>query len=233
MKKQADKNNKLIQIISHDIKSPLKFMSMASKYMYDDFDPNSPDLKENILAIHTSSSQIYNFLDNVLSYSKVNTADGELENEYFLLSEEIQDKILFFKNIANAQKTQLINLIPNTLLLNTNKSLFAIIIHNLLDNALKHTSTGTIRFTALKNEDEITITISDEGSGMDLETLQYYQAVIENFDSNKNKSKKKLGLHLVIELMLILNGKIKLDSGLEKGTTISLQFSNQTEKESS
>ena len=233
MKKQADKNNKLIQIISHDIKSPLKFMSMASKYMYDDFDPNSPDLKENILAIHTSSSQIYNFLDNVLSYSKVNTADGELENEYFLLSEEIQDKILFFKNIANAQKTQLINLIPNTLLLNTNKSLFAIIIHNLLDNALKHTSTGTIRFTALKNEDEITITISDEGSGMDLETLQYYQAVIENFDSNKNKSKKKLGLHLVVELMLILNGKIILESELEKGTTISLQFSNQTEKESS
>jgi signal transduction histidine kinase/ligand-binding sensor domain-containing protein len=229
MKKQADKNNKLIQIISHDIKSPLKFMSMASKYMYDDFDPNSPDLKENILAMHTSSSQIYNFLDNILSYSKVNTADGELENEQFLLYEEIRNKIRFFKNIANAQKTQLINSIPTTLKLNTNKSLFAIIIHNLLDNALKHTSFGTIEFSALQKEDEITITIKDQGQGMNLETLHYYQSVIDNFDLHKNKSNKKLGLHLVIELMLILNGKITLNSELEKGTSVSLHFNNQIE----
>ncbi|WP_432671669.1 sensor histidine kinase [Flavobacterium sp. SM2513] len=233
MKKQADKNNKLIQIISHDIKSPLKFMSMASKYMYDDFDPNSPDLKENILAIYTSSSQIYNFLDNVLSYSKVNSADGELENDHFLLCEEIQHKIRFFKNIANAEKTHLNNLIPKEFLLHTNRSLFAIIIHNLLDNALKHTNMTVIEFSAKKEEDNVFITIKDGGKGMNLETLHYYQSVISDFDLNKNKSNKKLGFHLVIELMLILNGKIELQSTEGKGTIITLQFSNQTEKESS
>ncbi len=233
MKRQADKNNKLIQIISHDIKSPLKFMSMASQYMYDEFDPNSPDLKENILAIHSSSSQIYNFLDNVLSYSKINSADGELENDHFSLYEEIQTKIELFKNIANSAKTELINLIPQSLLLHTNESLFAIIIHNLLDNALKNTSMGTIEFSAIKDENEIFITIKDNGVGMNLETLNYYQSVITDFDSHKNNSNKKLGLHLVVELMLILNGKIDLKSTEGKGTTVVLHFNNQAEKESS
>ncbi|CAM4044717.1 ATP-binding protein [Flavobacterium antarcticum] len=233
MKRQADKNNKLIQIISHDIKSPLKFMSMASKYMYDDFDPNSPDLKENILSIHTSSSQIYNFLDNILSYSKVNNEDGALANERFLLFNEIYDKIELFKNIATSQKTKVINAIPQTLQLNTNKSLFAIIIHNLLDNALKHTVTGKVTFSAEQKEDDFFITIADEGTGMDSETLTYYQSVISDFDGHENRSKRKLGLHLVIELMLILNGKIELISQESKGTTVILQFSNQTEKESS
>jgi signal transduction histidine kinase len=233
MKRQADKNNKLIQIISHDIKSPLKFMSMAGKYMYDDFDPNSPDLKENILAIHTSSSQIYNFLDNILSYSKVNAEDGELENIRIPLHNEIKDKIKLFKNIANARKTQLINSISETLTLNTNESLFAIIVHNLLDNALKHTSNGTIEFSAIQNEGDITMTIKDLGVGMNKETLHYYQSVITDFDQHKNKSNKKLGLHLAIELMLILNGKIVLESQEGKGTTIQLKFSNQAEKVSS
>ena len=233
MKAQADRNNKLIQIISHDIKSPLKFMSMASKYMYDDFDPNSPDLKENILSLHTSSSQIYNFLDNVLSYSKVNTEDGALTNERFLLYPEIQEKITLFKNIATSQKTKLINAIPQTLSLNTNKSLFAIIIHNLLDNAVKHTSNGSVELTAEQKGDLITITITDDGTGMDAETLAYYQSVIEDFDLHKVKSQRKLGLHLVIELLLILNGKIELKSVMGKGTTVTLVFDHQIEKESS
>lgn len=233
MKAQADKNNKLIQIISHDIKSPLKFMSMASKYMYDDFDPNSPDLKENILSLHTSSAQIYNFLDNILSYSKVNTEDGALTNERFLLYDEIQEKITLFKNIATSQKTKLINSIPQTLLLNTNKSLFAIIIHNLLDNAVKHTSMGSVAFTAEQKGDSISITITDEGTGMDAETLAYYESVIADFDLHKVKSQRKLGLHLVIELLLILNGKIELNSSIGSGTTVQLVFDNQTEKESS
>jgi signal transduction histidine kinase len=233
MKKQADKNNKLIQIISHDIKSPLKFMSMASQYMYDDFDPNSPDLKENILALHTSSSQIYNFLDNVLSYSKVNTADGELENDHFILYDEIKDKIMFFKNIANSSKTELVNLVPPLMLLHTNKSLFAIIIHNLLDNALKHTLNGTVAFSVVQQDDEIEITINDTGIGMTAEVLHYYQSVFEDFDLYKNKSNKRLGLHLVAELMLVLNGKVRLNSKLGKGTTLILLFANQIEKESS
>lgn len=233
MKKQADKNNKLIQIISHDIKSPLKFMSMASKYMYEDFDPNSADLKENILALYTSSSQIYNFLDNVLSYSKINDREGELENKPFLAYEEIHNKIRLFKNIANANKTQLINLVPTSILLNTNRSFFAIILHNLLDNALKHTESGVIEFSTEEKDDSIVFIISDHGIGMDQETLKYYQSVITDFDSFKNKSNKKLGLHLVIELMIILNGKIEIESSPGNGCTIRLNFKNQTEKESS
>lgn len=233
MQKQAEKNNKLIQIISHDIKSPLKFMSMASQYMYDDFDPNSPDLKDNILAIHTSSSQIYNFLDNILTYSKVNNEDGALTNDHFVLYDEIQEKMKLFKNIANSAKTQLINSIPTSMLLHTNESLFAIIIHNLLDNALKHTSQGTIEFSAVKKDDETLITIKDTGIGMSSEILSYYQSVFSDFDLNKNKSNKKLGLHLAAELILVLNGKIELNSKTGIGTTIVLTFKNQSEKESS
>ena len=233
MKKQADKNNKLIQIISHDIKSPLKFMSMASKYMYEEFDPNSPDLKDNILAMYTSSSQIYNFLDNILSYSKVNNAEDEIEDDHFLLYNEINEKTRLFKSIAIAVKTQFKNIVSNTLYLKTNQSLFAIILHNLLDNALKHTIGGVIEFSAVQEEMDIFITIKDNGRGMNYETLFYYQSVIEDFDLNKNKSNSKLGLHLVIELMLILNGKITIDSADGKGTTVVLQFSNQTEKKSS
>jgi signal transduction histidine kinase len=233
MKMQSDRNNKLIQIISHDIKSPVKFMSMASKYMYDDFDPNSPDLKENILAMHTSSSQIYNFLDNILFNTKVNTSEGEIDNQRFLLHDEIQEKIVLFKDTADAAKTQLINSIPQSIFLNTNKTLFAIIVHNLLDNALQHKSVGIISFSVVEKNNAVFITIKDNGGGIDAETLQYYESIISDFDLNIIKANRRLGLHLVIELMLILSGEIELESQLGIGTSITLKFQNQAENESS
>jgi signal transduction histidine kinase len=226
---QFKNNTKIIQYITHDIKSPLKFMAMASKYMYETFDENTESLKENIQSIYTSSSQMFNFVDNLLEYSKVSDNE-EIETGEFILYDLVNEKIPLFMAIATAQKTAIKNLIPKNYTLRTNKQLFTIVIHNLLDNAIKNTIHGNIIFTSHIKGNKIYILIADNGNGMSKSTLDYYQSLIKNYDLGKDKTNKKIGLHIVIELLLILNGKIKIKSQENKGTTISLVFGINTEK---
>lgn len=228
LNQQIENNTKIIQYITHDIKSPLKFMAMASKYMYDSFEENDPDLKENIQSIFTSSSQMFNFVDNLLEYSKVYLDKGELYIEEFNLYEVISEKIALFESIANSKKITIKNLIGQNTTLKGNKQLFSIIIHNLLDNAIKNTPHGNIVFYVLVEEEQTCISISDTGNGMDQSLIDYYQDLIDNYDTERSKNNKSIGLHIVVELLLILNGKMNIESNSnnKRGTTVTLTFNN-------
>lgn len=226
LNQQIENNTKIIQYITHDIKSPLKFMAMASKYMYDSFEENDPDLKQNIQSIFTSSSQMFNFVDNLLEYSKVYLDKGELYIEEFKLYEVITEKIDLFASIANSKKITIKNRIEKNTILKGNKQLFSIIIHNLLDNAIKNTPYGNITFNALVDEEQTYISISDTGNGMEQSVIDYYQDLIDNYDGERSKNNKRIGLHIVIELLLILNGKINIESSNNTGTVITLTFNN-------
>jgi signal transduction histidine kinase len=226
LNQQIENNTKIIQYITHDIKSPLKFMAMASKYMYDSFEENDPDLKENIQSIFTSSSQMFNFVDNLLEYSKVYLDKGELYIEEFKPHEVISQKISLFESIATSKKITIKNLIEKNTTLKGNKQLFSIIIHNLLDNALKNTPYGSILFNALVDEEQTYISISDTGDGMDQSVIDYYHDLIDHYDAERSKQNKKIGLHIIIELLLILNGRMHIESGKNNGTVITLTFNN-------
>lgn len=219
---QIDKTAKLMQYITHDIKTPLKFMAMASQMMYESENESREELKENLKAIFTSSTQMYNFIDNLLEYSKAYNNNG-LGTEEFSLHKIIEEKIALFQSIAQSQKTTIKNLVLRDTSLATNRQLFSIIIHNILDNAVKYTGNGSIIISAVSNADKVEIVVKDTGVGMNEKTKKHYTALMENYE-NSTKQHSKLGLHIVIELLLILNGKIEFTSRENRGTTIRISF---------
>ncbi|WP_291083976.1 sensor histidine kinase [Flavobacterium sp. BFFFF1] len=223
LSRQIESNTKIMSYITHDIKAPLKFMSMASQIMYESENESPEEVKENLKAIFSSSTQMYNFIDNLLEYSKAYVNNG-FETEEFSLYKVAQDKIALFQGIANSQKTTIRNIIPRDAALKTNRQLFSIIIHNILDNAIKYTGNGTIIITYKMTDDRIEIIVKDTGIGMNVKTIQYYAALMDNYQSGVLHKKSKLGLHIVIELLLVLNGKLSLESFENKGTTVRISF---------
>lgn len=225
LNQQVENNTKMIQFITHDIKSPLRFIAQISKHMYDAPNESDADKKEKAQSIFTSSSQIFNFVDNLLEYSKASQDKEELYIEKFKPYNVIAEKIALFESIANSKKTTIKNLIKSHTTLEGNKHLFSIIIHNLLDNAIKNTYSGTILFYAIVEKNQTSISISDTGTGMSQAIINYYQNLIDNYDALRSKNNNKIGLHIVIELLLILNGKMDIESD-SAGTTITLSFYN-------
>lgn len=220
--RQIINHKNLIKTITHDIKSPLKFMAITGRFIYNNFDKQEATLKDDIQAMHTSSAQLYHFVDNFLEYAKETDINNN-ESEPYLLHNLIDEKIGFFKNIALAAKTSIINNTANDLYLTINKHLLSIILHNLLDNAIKNTFDGVVTFETSVKDKIITITVKDTGNGMNDQKIEYYNKLSLNINTPKPKY-KEMGLHMIIELLAIMEGKINISSTKTTGTTISLFF---------
>ena len=102
---------------------------------------------------------------------------------------------------------------------------FQRIIENLLVNAVKHNNETTNVIVKLsQNATSFTLSISDNGKGMDDKTKEllferYYRERIQ-----KKATSNGLGLAITKQLVHAHNGTISIDSELGKGTTIILVF---------
>ena len=97
------------------------------------------------------------------------------------------------------------------------------IIYNLCDNAIKYNEAGGhVDVSILQNDDEIILTVQDNGIGI---APEHQEKVFERFYRvDKSHSKQSggtgLGLSIVKHAVQYHQGKIRVDSELGKGTTI-------------
>lgn len=227
---QVLNHKKLLASLTHDIKTPLRYLSLTGRHIYENLDDDKESIRSNAKSIYTSSFQLFQYVDNLVEYTKANV-DLQGENVYpFNVYDLINDKILLFQNVLILRKITLRNEIGSKSTITLNKQLFSIVIHNLLDNAIKNTYNGTIVLNYERDKETTIITIADTGFGMLPEKLKYYQDMVSNFDLENNggshNEDKGLGLRIIAELLIIMNAQIKIESSLGKGTRIRLFLSN-------
>jgi signal transduction histidine kinase len=128
-----------------------------------------------------------------------------------------------FRNLASSQRTEITNLIEKDLAAATSRLLLSIVIHNLLDNAVKNTFGGTIILASFQTQKNFYIEISDTGRGMTAQQAEFYSTPSEE-RSQEGLRKTGMGLPMVNELMDILNGSMQIESSLGKGTAVKLVF---------
>ena len=97
---------------------------------------------------------------------------------------------------------------------------------NLLDNAVKYTEVGTISIQCEKKKNKLLLIIEDTGIGMEEEHLD---RIFERFYRvDKGRARKSggtgLGLSIVKHIVERYNGKIKVESKLNKGTKFIIQL---------
>ena len=194
-------------------------MEITGRFIYNNYGKKDASLKDDIQAIYTSSSQLYQFVDNFLEYAKETDIKNN-ESAPYALYILVSEKIEFFRNIASSRKTALYNNVPKDMLLTVNRHLLSIILHNLLDNAIKNTYDGKIIFSAPTIDGRTAITIKDTGKGMSKEKVQYYNSLQSNMARKVNQ--KGMGLHIITDLLAIIGGEMEIESAEGVGTEITL-----------
>ena len=97
---------------------------------------------------------------------------------------------------------------------------------NLLDNAVKYTEVGTITIKCEKKKNKLLLIVEDTGIGMEEDHLD---RIFERFYRvDKGRARKSggtgLGLSIVKHIVERYNGKIKVESKLNKGTKFTIQL---------
>ncbi len=97
---------------------------------------------------------------------------------------------------------------------------------NLIDNAIKYTPNHRNIYISFYKKEKVHFIIKDEGLGIDIEQLSKVTDRFYRVDTSRNKKIKGfgLGLSIVSNAVILHGGDIKINSALEKGTTIDISL---------
>ncbi|PWN70073.1 hypothetical protein C1631_008745 [Chryseobacterium phosphatilyticum] len=220
LKNESAYQKKLVESISHDITTPVKFIALLSQELTQSEDPKAQ--RKYFDSIYKTSEQLYKFTLSLKEYTELYKQSNTTGEEY-LVYDLIETKKLLFEEIAAQKNTFMYNFCDHGLKLQVNKNILLAIFHNLIDNAVKYTSGGEIIITSASTESHIEICIKDTGAGMSHEQIEYYSGLFQKKQSEHLIFKNYgLGLHMVVQLMMKINAEMTFHKNIPRGTHIKI-----------
>jgi signal transduction histidine kinase len=180
---------------------------------------------EVIGQMNISAKQLYNLLDNLLLWARIQRQTIYFNPSIFQLSKIIKDNIKKFKTEVRETNIEIINNVPDQLTVYCDVSMIDIIIRNILSNAIKFSNnSGKIHiYHADSNPGEhVTIIFNDEGLGIKKDILENLFKIDKRFNKQGTSQEEGSGLGLIIcnELLDINGGSISIESESGKGCSV-------------
>lgn len=210
--------------ITHDVNAPLKYLTIYTGEMVEHVRNNKlPDINE-VEHIHSSTNNIYALVENLTQFLKTKYKQPTLSSiDVWKL---VQQKLELFSIGAKRKNILLKNEIDPKLFINQNETLLGILLHNLIDNALKNTVKGSVVITSRPEKDgKVSLLIKDTGRGLSEELVQKYNTIFSGTAAHKSNTPSGFGFIIVKEIAKILQISIHIESTLHDGTEITVTLS--------
>lgn len=187
---------------------------------------NTQEYIEALHRISEESKRISQLIKHLLFLSRqdddllLNNID-EINLQLFLyeLCKNINQIKLIYKNNQNNLTTK------------ANKYLLQIAIQNILDNACKYSNGKEVIITLSKQDDNIIITIKDQGIGIPENEIQnIFQSFYRASNSREFKG-NGIGLSLSMKIISLYGGKLNIQSILNSFTEVSIYLKNSQKVE--
>lgn len=228
---QLEKNNsiktRLISIISHDIITPLKFVTVAGKNLLEKRKLMPEALQQETIREMTNTSQELQLLStNILNWIKYQNENRRMGKETFNLYEMVSQVLGILQSLARQKNLVIINRVEPGLEIHQYYEPLKILVYNLLTNAIQFTEKGSITVSAVPAGELLTVAVADEGTGMTPEQIQRLLAedVVITSANVDNKRGHGLGYLIIKDLLKTINAGLDIESEKGKGTTVSISF---------
>lgn len=214
--------NDSINNLTHELKTPVFSIGVATKILENNLDENQ---KQIVFHIRKQVDRLNKNIDQVLELASLENKQKFIEFEVVDLKPYLLKCCEDFKLLSELESfTFNYELEPGEYKVKVALSHFENAINNLLDNAKKYSPNPQIAFKAYCEKSKLHICISDNGRGISAKEKhrvfkKFYRITEGDLHSVKGYG---LGLSYVQEVIKRHNGRIKLDSELQKGTLITL-----------
>jgi signal transduction histidine kinase len=219
--------SRLISIISHDMISPLKFLTYLSELMLNTFSKSDKNYRI-VNSIATVSQDIESLSVSLLNWIRFHHESIEMKPERFNLKKLVTESVGIASKLANEKGIQFYIEIPEEIEVFQYAQAIGVIVYNLAINAVKYTDAGEIRIVSYQEGSSFSISIADTGPGMEAEVVQTLNN-LEFFEFNysgKEVKKYQFGYVIIKDLLRLSKGNMKVESILNKGTCVTIHFTN-------
>lgn len=209
--------------ITHELRTPLTLILGP----LDDISHSSDitkAVKHKLAVIHQSAVRLNELITQILEFRKTETDNRQLRVVKANVVDAVHEVSLKYEELAQKPDVAIKFVAPeNPIMMYIDKEVIAIILDNLVSNAIKYTDQGNIDISVERRRSGehhlVDITVSDTGHGISAKALphifdRYYQ---EN--GTHQASGTGIGLSLVKKLVTLHHGEVKVESNLEQGTS--------------
>ncbi|WP_254562286.1 sensor histidine kinase [Dyadobacter diqingensis] len=225
LSRQMQLQSRLIASISHDVCTPINYFAMAADMAENMVHgEQNKEARQVMKDLSHSARHIYNFVDNLLNFSKIQSYELHTKARAVSVHKLIGEKIQIFATALAQRGISLHNEIPVDLEIVTSPQLLGIMAHNLIDNSLKHSNRNTVvRVKAESRGDGMHLIFSNSGKGLPGQILVWLNTPRqENNAQSLPDEFTGLGLLIIKETSEILN--VKLFAENNDGANIHLIF---------
>lgn len=226
--------------MSHELRTPLNSIQLLSKLLWDNKEKTLTKKQlEYARSVYSSGNELIALINEILDLSKVESGKMELHIEAVTLQDVLTAMKRHFAPVAKEKKLifdiRTANDVPPVV--RTDQQRLEQIIKNLLSNAFKFTSHGSVSLKIGRPDEKtdlsrldltpdraVAIAVSDTGVGVPAEKLK---TIFEAFAQADGTTMRKyggtgLGLSISRELANLLGGEIGVDSQEGRGSTFVL-----------
>jgi len=236
--KASNVKSQFLANMSHEIRTPLNAILGFSRELNNASLPT--DQQEQVRIVNTAADNLLTIVNDILDFSKIEAGKLQINNQPFSPNKLLEEMVTIMAKSSHSKRIEFVfdlNPLPEKLI----GDVFRIkqVLNNLLSNALKFTSSGTITFSVSGRSlphgiHEVNITVEDTGIGISRQDRKKLFNAFSQVDDALNRNYQGTGLGLVIsrELVRLMNGDLTLKSVLGQGSTfhVSLRMNQLSQK---
>ena len=225
----TDTQSKYLSFLSHDLRNHLNHAMLHLQLLAARLGkaPEYAKSVEDIESIKRAILQTTSGMDQLLQAELLRQECADVNAQRVDIKRLLSEITNQSRQDAQSKGLKLEVDVPEGAHTNSDESLLTLVLQNLLGNAVKYSSTGTIRITARdraegKNSGWI-LSISDEGPGIASENLT---SLFDAFKRGETHGKPGVGLGLTIaaQAARLLGGELTVESKLNVGSTFRLML---------
>ena len=237
----AERANRLksmfLATMSHELRTPLNAVIGFSELMQSQLYGPLGDRRYREYAglIGGAGYHLLSLINDVLDMSKIEAGKFELHLEIFDIREIVRDCMALMRDRADQDGVALSeNTIMASPMVDADRRALKQILLNLLSNAIKFTPLGGKAIVRVKSTgDTLFLSVEDNGVGIPADQVSRLGNPFVQIRSSAGASHEGtgLGLALVRALSEVHGGKLRIDSILNHGTTVSVIIPNRAHEE--
>ena len=229
-----ESREQLMAAVSHDIRTPLQSVIGYSAQLLAKED--SFQNRAMLIKIKSATHYIEQLVSDLLDYVRMEKGKIKVFSQEFDLNELLEETAQNIADLHQEKEVELRYAIQQTedLVYYGDYNKIRQILYNLIGNAFKFTSKGSVTIETKIQEKKVFILIKDTGVGIASES---FEKIFDSFTQAHSDIEllyggTGLGLSICRKLIHLLEGEIKLESKVEEGSifTVDLPLRNRTEK---
>jgi signal transduction histidine kinase/CheY-like chemotaxis protein len=239
LRETAEEANRLkdefLAIMSHELRNPLNvILGYAELLLRMDEIKASANLKRMADAVKRNAVAQSKLIRDLLDLSRLRSGKLELNRETVSPVASIENAIETVRLDAESKDIKIMVTSPDeALFVHADPVRLEQIIWNLLNNSVKFTPSGGRIEVSLENDaDDIVLTVSDNGQGIDSSFVPHIFEIFRQADAGTNRSQAGMGIGLAVveQLVELHGGSVSAYSGgIGKGATFTIRLPRTVE----